>query len=124
MQGAKVVKINWFKYLGSTIHNNRQCTRGEEESAARVEWVEPTVRHDEKQKESSKSVREGLQDSYLWSGDGGTDKQTGSELNMFRSYNIENTLTFRILVILKIHPFAASISDSWFSKRNIPVVPN
>lgn len=46
-----------------------------------------------------------------------------TELNMFRSYNIENILTFRILDMLKIDPFAA-ISDSWFSKRNIPVVPN
>lgn len=27
MQGAKVVKVDEFKYLGSTIQSKRQCTR-------------------------------------------------------------------------------------------------
>lgn len=27
MQGAKVVKVDEFKYLGSTVQSKRQCTR-------------------------------------------------------------------------------------------------
>lgn len=38
--GIEVVRVDNFKYLGSTIQSKRQYTRGEEESVGRVEWVE------------------------------------------------------------------------------------
>lgn len=43
LHGVEVVKVDDFKYQGSTAQSNRQCT-SEEEGA--VEWVEMSVKSD------------------------------------------------------------------------------
>lgn len=42
----KVVKVDEFKYFGSTTQSNRVHKRGEEDSPGRVEWAETDVRGD------------------------------------------------------------------------------
>ncbi len=46
LQGADVVKVNEFKYLGSVAQSNGECGREVKNSAGRVEWVEKSARSD------------------------------------------------------------------------------
>ena len=50
LQGAEVVKVDEFKYLGSTVQSNRDCgSECRKRGAGRVEWVEKSSRSDLRQ---------------------------------------------------------------------------